>query len=97
MRGITIVYDKKQTTSGVAEDVPSQQRIWLSAYPKSNATGFQFKCGGSVSAGQISSDIDVVNQSSGEIATNSDQVKSSANDLQRLATELTDIVANFKI
>ncbi|BBO91065.1 methyl-accepting chemotaxis protein [Desulfosarcina ovata] len=46
---------------------------------------------------EISKDITVVNQSAGEIATSSDQVKLSAEDLKRMVAELNAIVGSFKI
>jgi methyl-accepting chemotaxis protein len=48
-------------------------------------------------ATEITSDIAVVNQSSSEIASSSEQVKVSADDLKRMATELSTIVGSFKI
>ncbi len=48
-------------------------------------------------AGEITSDIAVVNQSSSEIANSSDQVKVSADDLKGMAVELNTIVKGFKV
>ena len=48
-------------------------------------------------AAEITRDIAAVNQSSSEIANGSDQVKLSAEELQRMATELGDIVGSFKV
>ncbi len=48
-------------------------------------------------AAEITKDITVVNQSSGEIANSSDQVRVSANDLKRMALELSTIVGSFKV
>jgi len=48
-------------------------------------------------AAEITQDIAAVNQSSAEIANSSDQVKVSAEDLKRMATELNTIVGSFKI
>jgi methyl-accepting chemotaxis protein len=48
-------------------------------------------------ASEITQDISVVNHSSGEIANSSDQVKVSAEDLKRMATELNAIVGSFKV
>jgi methyl-accepting chemotaxis protein len=48
-------------------------------------------------ASEITQDIAVVNQSSGEIANSSDQVKVSAEDLKRMAVELNTIVGSFKV
>jgi methyl-accepting chemotaxis protein len=46
-------------------------------------------------AAQITADITVVDQSSGEIAISSEQVKVSADDLKRMAAELNGIVGSF--
>ena len=46
---------------------------------------------------EISNEIAVVNPSAGEMAINSDQMKISVEDLQRLASELNGVVRNFKI
>jgi methyl-accepting chemotaxis protein len=48
-------------------------------------------------AGEITSDIAVVNQRSGEIAKSSDQVKVNAADLKSMAVELNTIVSSFKV
>jgi methyl-accepting chemotaxis protein len=48
-------------------------------------------------AADITSDISVVNQSSGEIANSSNQIKASADDLKTMAAELNAIVGSFKI
>jgi methyl-accepting chemotaxis protein len=49
----------------------------------------------SAMAAQITADITVVDQSSGEIAISSEQVKVSADDLKRMAAELNGIVGSF--
>jgi methyl-accepting chemotaxis protein len=51
----------------------------------------------SIAASQITVDIAVVDQSSGEIATSSEQVKVSADGLKGMAAELNIIVGSFKI
>jgi methyl-accepting chemotaxis protein len=48
-------------------------------------------------ATEISNDIAVVNESSSGIAGNSDQVRSSAENLRRMAGELKTIVGSFKV
>lgn len=48
-------------------------------------------------AAEISSDIALVNQSSGEIADSSDQVRNSAEGLRQMAAELKTIVSSFKV
>ncbi|WP_419657974.1 methyl-accepting chemotaxis protein [Desulfosarcina variabilis] len=48
-------------------------------------------------ATKISNDIAVVNESSSGIAGNSDQVRSSAENLRRMAGELKTIVGSFKV
>jgi methyl-accepting chemotaxis protein len=48
-------------------------------------------------AASITKDISTVNGASAEISSNSQQVKTSADDLQRLAATLKAIVDGFKI
>ncbi len=51
----------------------------------------------SIASKEISDDIAVVSQSSGDIANSSDQMKVSVTDLRGLAAKLNSIVNSFKI
>jgi len=51
----------------------------------------------SIVAAEITGDIAAVNQSSSEIASSSEQIKVSVDDLKRMATELNTVVGSFKI
>jgi methyl-accepting chemotaxis protein len=51
----------------------------------------------SIAAADITQDIAVVNESAGKIASDSDQVTLSVENLKRMATELNTIVGSFKI
>ena len=48
-------------------------------------------------SGEITRDISVVNENSSGIAKSSEQVKLSAEDLKRMAMELSSVVRNFKV
>jgi methyl-accepting chemotaxis protein len=48
-------------------------------------------------ASQITQNISVVNQSSGEIAAGGNQLEASAEELKDMAVKLNKIVGNFKV
>jgi methyl-accepting chemotaxis protein len=85
----TAVEEQSTVTKEIAENVNQASRGIQEVNENVNQS--------STVATEITRDIAVVNQSSSEIANGSDQVRVSAEELQRMAAELGTIVGSFKV